>query len=56
MKKITSVYLEKDVVDRGKILAILNQHKNFSDFVNSLIKREVEVEQARIESAKRKVS
>jgi predicted CopG family antitoxin len=53
MREPTSVSLEKEVREDGKILATLEGYSSFSDFVNELIKDKAEVERFRIEEARK---
>jgi hypothetical protein len=52
MRLVTSVSLEREVKEDGKLLAQLN-NQSFSDYINDLLKREAEVERYRVEEARR---
>jgi hypothetical protein len=53
MRTPTSVSLEPQVKEDGRILAELEGHSSFSDFVNELIKEKADIERFRIEEARK---
>jgi hypothetical protein len=53
MREPTSVSLERNVREDGKILASIEGYSSFSDFVNELIKDRADVERFRIEEARK---